>query len=89
MSKYGVISGPCFPVFTPNTEKYEQEIIPYFDTFHAVYSSMENLEKNWGRIRTIYPKSHENFKNSKPRVQFYWFLYKKECIATQCLNDVL
>ena len=52
MSKYGVISGPYFPIFTPNTGKYEQEIIPYFDTSHAVYCSMENLKKNWGRIRT-------------------------------------
>ena len=23
---------------------------------------------------------NKNFKNSKPRVQFYWFLQKKECI---------
>ena len=29
MSKYGVISGPYFPVFGP-------EITPYLDTFHAV-----------------------------------------------------
>ena len=29
MYKYGVISGPCFPVFGP-------EITPYLDTFHAV-----------------------------------------------------
>ena len=29
MSKYRVISGPCFPVFGP-------EITPKFDTFHAV-----------------------------------------------------
>ena len=29
MSKYGVISGPYFPVFGP-------EITPYWDTFHAV-----------------------------------------------------
>ena len=36
MSKYGVISGPYFPVFSPNTRKYGPEIIPYFDTFHAV-----------------------------------------------------
>ena len=28
-SKYGVISGP-------NTGKYEPEITPYLDTFHAV-----------------------------------------------------
>ena len=36
MSKYGVISGPYFPVFSPNTGKYEPEITPYLDTFNAV-----------------------------------------------------
>ena len=36
MSKYGVISGPYFPVFTPNAEKYGPEITPYLDTFHTV-----------------------------------------------------
>ena len=46
MSKYGVISGPYFPVFglntgiygvNPNTGKYGPEITPYLDTFHAVH----------------------------------------------------
>ena len=36
-SKYGVISGPYFPVFSPNTRKYGPEITPYLDTFLAVY----------------------------------------------------
>ena len=36
MSKYGVISGPYFPVFNPNTGKYGPEITPYLDTFNAV-----------------------------------------------------
>ena len=36
MSKYGVISGPYFPVFVLNTGKYGPEIIQYLDTFHAV-----------------------------------------------------
>ena len=46
---------------------------------------MENLKKkkksgkNKNKLRTIYPESDENFKNSKPRVQFYWFLFKKKC----------
>ena len=38
---------------------------------------MENLKKsveNKNKLRTIYPKNKDNFKNSKPRVQFYWFL---------------
>ena len=36
VSKYRVISGPYFPVFSPNIEKYGPEITPYLDTFHAV-----------------------------------------------------
>ena len=30
--------------------------------------------ENKNKLRKIYPKNHENFKNSKSRVQFYWFL---------------
>ena len=46
VSKYGVFSGPYFPVFglttpylsifSPNTGKYGPEKTPYLDTFHAV-----------------------------------------------------
>ena len=39
MSKYGVISGPYFPVFCPNTGKYGPKITPYLDTFHAVFEA--------------------------------------------------
>ena len=38
MSKYGVFSGPYFPVFGLNTGKYGPEKTPYLDTFHAVVS---------------------------------------------------
>ena len=38
MFKYGVSSGPFFPVFGPvfgpNTGKYTPEKTPYLDTFH-------------------------------------------------------
>ena len=34
--KYGVVSGPYFPVFSPNTGKYGREITPYLGTFDAV-----------------------------------------------------
>ena len=34
--KFGVISGPYFPVFGLNTGKSGPEITPYMDTFHAV-----------------------------------------------------
>ena len=36
LSKYGVISGPRFPLVSPNTGKCGSEITPYLDTFHAV-----------------------------------------------------
>ena len=35
MSKYVVISGPYFPVFSPNIGKCGPEITPYLDTFHV------------------------------------------------------
>ena len=36
MSKYGVFSGPFFPVFNPNTGIYRPEETSYFCTFHTV-----------------------------------------------------
>ena len=36
MSKYGVLSGPYFPVFGLNTGKYGPEKTSYLDTFRAV-----------------------------------------------------
>ena len=36
VSKYGVFSGPHFPVFGLDTGKYGPEKPPYMDTFHAV-----------------------------------------------------
>ena len=36
MSKYGVFSGPCFPLFGLNTGKCRPEKTPYLDSFHAV-----------------------------------------------------
>ena len=44
VSKYGVISGPYFPVLGLNTDTYEvkygPEITPYLDTFHAVFDNL-------------------------------------------------
>ena len=44
ISKYGVISGPYFPVFSLKIGKYEPEITWYLDTFHAVmlFSTVKN-----------------------------------------------
>ena len=51
VSNYGLFSGPYFPafglnterysypsIFSPNAGKYGQEKTPYLDTFHAVIS---------------------------------------------------
>ena len=41
VSKYEVISGPYFPVFSLNTGKYGPEKIPYLDTLHALNFTMK------------------------------------------------
>ena len=38
MPKYGVYSGPYFPIFSPNTGKCGPEKTPYLDIFHTVLS---------------------------------------------------
>ena len=43
VSKYGVISGPYFPVFGLNTGKYGPEITLCLDTFHAVLADTKEL----------------------------------------------
>ena len=35
--KFGVCSGPCFPVFSSNAGKYGPEKTPYLDNLHAVW----------------------------------------------------
>ena len=45
VSKYGVISGPYFPVFSPNTGKYGPEV-----TVFGHFSSSEQLESSSANI---------------------------------------
>ena len=53
------------------------------------YCTMENIkkyrEKNRNRLRTIYPKNHKNFKNSKCKVQYYLLLYKMSVLQRQAI----
>ena len=46
MSKYGVFSGPYFPVFGVNTGNYGPEKTPYLDIFHAILEmhSLSNID---------------------------------------------
>ena len=46
MPKYGVFSGPSFPVFSPKAGKYGPEKTPYLDTFHAVFKALKVPLKN-------------------------------------------
>ena len=52
VSKYGAISAPYFPVFSPNTGKYGPEITPYLSTFHAVHGDA-SMHKNYDRTRVF------------------------------------
>ena len=45
LSKYGVFSGPYFPVFGQNTGKYGSEKTPYMDTSHTVRSFLSYYSK--------------------------------------------
>ena len=63
MSKYGVISGSYFPVFSPNTGKYGPEITPYLDTFHAVLEITNNLNIRNGEHALIV-QTHTDKDNS-------------------------
>ena len=49
---------------------------------YCIMDYLKNREENKNKWRTIYPKNHENFKNSKSRAQFYWFSYKKSLVAS-------
>ena len=57
VSKYGVISGPYFPVFGLNTGKYGPEITSYLDRFDAgrpvwKVSVSLHIQSECGKIRT-------------------------------------
>ena len=41
---------------------------------YCIIKDFKKIGKNKNKLRTIYPENHENIKNNKPRVQFYWFL---------------
>ena len=69
VSKYGVISGPYFPVFglnkeicgvnlriQSNTGKYGPEITPYLDTFNALSYGIFPVPTNRSRLDLILSK---------------------------------
>ena len=53
MPKYGVISGPYFPVFGLNTAKYRPEITPYLDTFNVVPNFRDYTENELSFLKYV------------------------------------
>ena len=66
MSKYGVISGPYFPIFGLNTGKYGPEITPYLDTFHAVKAGNFEMGQLDDSCNSISVKQVSHIKRSSP-----------------------
>ena len=61
---------------------FSHKCVCFLYTWQSSFTFLQRKSgKNKNKLKTIYPKNQENFKNSKPKVHFYWFLYKKECIV--------
>ena len=78
MPKYGVISGPYCPVFTPNTGKYGPEITPYLDTFHAV-KAMEKT-KIVGAVSMDLPTAFDCFQHDFLSAKLHPFGFGEESL---------
>ena len=67
MLKYGVFSGPYFPIFSPNTEEYELGKAPYLTTFRATLETqkpnfvtdLKTLKVNIERLESILKASQK------------------------------
>ena len=49
----------------------------------------KKLGYNKNKLRIVYPNNHEEFKNSKLRIQFYWFLCKKKSVKNSVFGCFL
>ena len=89
-----------FQIWIPKTREFHSEIIYLKGDALMKYKHgtvwrwviLENLRQNqckprleWNHLYIYIYKNHENFKNSKPRVQFYWFS-KKNRVYTFALK---
>ena len=90
VSKYGVFSGPYFPlldskwiqIFSPSTEKYRPEKTPYLDTFHAVGQSQTMVVIT----KIVYKNKCNKILNSSVKyavyVKMYYFQHVEHQIST-------
>ena len=91
MSKYGVFSGPYFPVFGLNTGKYGPEKTPYLDTFYTdpfvrnkqykIYNNLKlQMPENAILLHVGYPENYEN--KQQGECQSAYFGYTSFTILT-------
>ena len=70
MPKYGVISGPYFPVFSLNTGKYGPRITPYLGTLR---SAVKNVALKIGyNISLVKLNNNENRAISNKAVRVFY-----------------
>ena len=75
------------PVTDSTENKHYKSLFFFFLTFCCIilrflvlkiitvlWEIFKKSGKTKNKLKRIYPKNHERFKSSKPRVQFYWFL---------------
>ena len=75
------------PVTDSTENKHYKSLFFFFLTFCCIilrflvlkiitvlWEIFKRSGKTKNKLKRIYPKNHERFKSSKPRVQFYWFL---------------
>ena len=66
-----------FLLYHYSKESWLFRFLDHKSLYTVLWKIKKRSRENKNKLRTIYPKSHGNFNNSKPRLQFYWFLYKK------------
>ena len=54
VSKYGVFFGQYFPVFSPNTGKYEPEKAPFFDSFYTMCPVLHSDQEKHCSLISVY-----------------------------------
>ena len=89
MSKCGVFSGPYFPAFELNTEKYGPEKNPYLDTFHAVYIWLLKQITYQGMQKSDNIKGFKKTRNCSFNLCVLSFLHIDTQVLTSYVNKIV
>ena len=80
VSKYGVLSGPYFPVFSPGAGKCRPEKTPYLDTFHALEYPSTYFHWTLMLVLTCQSLSYKTEKNFQ--INFYLTLVRTPSLCS-------